>query len=107
MNFFALNESVVITPTNGRDADGDPIGDGSPITLKALVAPGNSVFQFGTGGDMESADFTVFFPLGTVLPEEFRVSVRGVNGVGRVQKWDVGSTVGGFAVLVSAATGHA
>lgn len=113
-----MPEIVTITPGGGRDAKGDPIAPGDPFELIALeVAPGNTVLQYGVGGDLSKVEFTVFLPLRTRGPdpdfgyvstmdrlagETFGIEVRNRVCRGRAQLWDPA----GIVVLAHSATGR-
>lgn len=117
-----MSEPVVVTPQAGRDRKGDPLpAVGDPFTLHGIVAPGNTTRSYGAGGDLEEADFTIFFPLrirrevsgewgwvsvAELLINDFTVTLRGKTCVGRIQDWNEGGR-GGVVVLALAATGKA
>lgn len=116
-----MTEQVTITPLGGQNTDGDPLPDGTPFPLRGLVTPGNTTRRPGESGDLDTADFTVYLPLrmrlesevpgvwewvsvGDLLTEDFRITVRGRECVGRAQVWEEGGR-GGIAVLATSATG--
>lgn len=111
-----MRELVTIRPDAGRDSDGDPLADGAPFDVRALeVAPGNTLRAPRTGGDLDSADFTVFLPLriragdtyvvtSTACTENFSIVVRGRTCRGRLQEWKSGGR-GGCAVLALSRSG--
>lgn len=113
-----MTEQVTITPDIGSDAKGNPKPAGTPFTVPALeVAPGNTLLRYGVGGDLDSADFTVFLPLqirigspavrvrtAAACTENFTVLVRGRKCQGRLQEWDSGGQ-GGVAILCQSAKG--
>ena len=112
-----MTEQVTITPMGGQNADGDPLPDGASFAVTAFeVAPGNTLLEFGIGGDLDSVDFTAYLPLrfrdvggfwsplADRLAAPFRVDVRGRSCIGRAQEWNSGGR-GGIAVLCHSATG--
>ena len=108
-------EPVTITPQSGLDEHDDPLPAGTPFTVNALVAPGNTTLRPGADAELDQADYTLYMPLrvevggkwvqtAIVLTEEFTVTVRGRVCVGRVKDWDL-SGRGGLEVLASSKTG--
>lgn len=102
-------ETVTVTPTFGYNDDGDPIPDGTPFDLTPkFIAPGNTLREFGVGGDLEQADFTVFLAItdrGKVKDND-RIDVRGNDCYARVQDWVSPRTKRGIvAVLAKSGTG--
>lgn len=117
-----MTERVTITPLGGLNTNGDPRSDGTPFDLVAWeVAPGNTLLQYGIGGDLDTVEFTVFLPLRIraqvgadwlwqpvidKLTDSFAVDVRGRHCIGRAQEWNSGGR-GGLAILCHSATGKA
>ncbi|WP_234785807.1 hypothetical protein [Mycolicibacterium elephantis] len=114
-------ETVTVTPTSGLDSNGDPVAPGSPVTLTPLeIAPGNTVLQYGIGGDLDDVEFTVYFPprvrtgvntyaeTATVVADDYGINVRGRDCRARVAVWrsQRGGARGGVAVLCRSATGQ-
>lgn len=110
-----MTEQVTITPQAGLDAYDNPLPAGTPFTLSALVAPGNTTVAPGADGDLDRVEFTVYLPLKvkrfgvwvrtvTALTEAFTVTVRGQVCVGRAKEWEQAGR-GGVEVLATAATG--
>lgn len=110
-----MSEQVTITPQAGLDANDDPLPAGTPFTLSALVAPTGTSVDLGPDGSRDSAAFTVYLPLkvklpsgwvrtATALTDNFTVTVRGQECVGRAREWDEGGR-GGVEVLAIAETG--
>lgn len=102
-----MTETVTITPTFGRDDDGNPIDNGDPFVVTPLViAPGNTTVQFTDSGNVDSADFTVYLTLGTVVKDGDLIAVRDRDCVARVQKWVSPRTHRGvIAVVCTSDTG--
>lgn len=80
-------ETVTVTPTFGSDSDGDPVADGTPFDAEALVAPGNTSFGYGVQGDLDTAEFTLYLPIGTAVKDDDRIEVRGRVCTARVKEW--------------------
>ena len=110
-----MTETVTITPQSGLDAHDDPIAAGTPFTLNAMVAPGNTALRPGADGSLDTVAFTVFLPLKiyvdaswvntvSALTDNFTITVRSQVCVGRVREWNVAGR-GGIEVLATAATG--
>lgn len=114
-----MTETVTVTPVRQWDSDGNPIGGGGPVELTPLeVAPGNTVLQYGVGGDLDDVEFTVFLPLrvrtgvdtwtetAALVPDDSTVTVRGKKCRARTQVWQSQrSHRGGVAVLCRSTTG--
>ncbi|HQC78414.1 MAG TPA: hypothetical protein PLH92_17045 [Mycobacterium sp.] len=110
-----MSEAVVITPRSGIDANDDPLPAGDPVTLRGLVAPGNTLIKPGADSDLDVVDFIVYLPLmvsrptgwvrtSTLLTENFTITIRDQVCVGRVKVWDENGR-GGVEVLASAKSG--
>lgn len=113
-------ETVVVTPASGYDNDGDPIAPGSPVTLAPLeIAPGNTGQVFNDNGVLDTAEFTLYFPLRvrvagewvaaeSVVRDDYAIKVRDRDCWARVQVWRSQRTHrGGVVVLCKSATGEA
>jgi hypothetical protein len=103
-----MSETVTVTPRFDNDLNGDPVADGVPYTLTArAVAPGNTMISYGAGGDLDDVEFTVFLPLGSVISNGYKITVRGRDCVARVQVWDSAWNTGrgGVIVLAKSTTG--
>ncbi|TXH18709.1 MAG: hypothetical protein E6R06_26070 [Mycobacterium sp.] len=104
-----MTETVTVTPKYPVDANGDHPPDGAPYTLTPLeIAPGNTMRQFGTGGDLEDAEFTVFLPLAdeAKIADDYGIKVRGHDCFARVQVWrSQRSGRGGIVVLAKSPSG--
>lgn len=113
-----MTEQVTITPLGGRDSNGDPLPDGASFSVRAYeVAPGNTLLEYGIGGDLDSVEFTAYLPLrvrdgggswsslADKLAAPFSIDVRDRRCVGRMQEWNSGGR-GGIAVLCHSATGQ-
>jgi len=102
------------------DDDGDPVPPGSPVVLTPLViAPGNTSWIFGRGGDQDTVEFTVYFGLIThrpdintwvdttdVIADNYGIRVRDRDCLARVRVWrSPRSSLGGVEVLCRSATG--
>lgn len=102
-------ETVTITPTFGYNSGGDPLPDGTPFDLAPkFIAPGNTLREFGAGGDLEEAEFTVFLELTDLgkVKDDDRIGVRGKDCFARVQDWVSPRTHRGVvAILAKSATG--
>lgn len=107
---MSARETVIVTPTFGYDDDGDPRPDGTPFPLTAkFVAPGNTLREFGVGGDLEQAEFTVFLELTDLgkVKDGYRIEVRDKDCFARVQDWVSPRTGRGVvAVLAKSGTGQ-
>lgn len=106
---MSARETVTVTPTFGYDDYGDPKPDGTPFPLTAkFIAPGNTLREFGVGGDSEHAEFTVFLELtdrGKVKDDD-RIEVRDKDCFARVQDWVSPRTGRGVvAILATSRTG--
>jgi hypothetical protein len=78
-------ELTTITPKFGRDDTGQPLPDGAPVDVVALgVDTGNTAKRYGRTGELDEADFTVAYPLGTVVKDGDVITVRGRRGYARV-----------------------
>jgi hypothetical protein len=101
-------ETVTVTPNNGLDGDGNPVAAGAPVTVSTLaVAPGNTVLQYGIGGDLDDVVFTVYLELGSAVADDDVITVRGKQCRARVQEWISPWTGrGGLAVLARSTTGR-
>jgi len=110
-----VTEAVIITPQVGLDDNDDPLPGGTPVTLQALVAPGNTTVQPGADGDLDQIDFTVYLPLkvnrssrwvptSELLTDNFTITVRGTVCTGRAKLWDEHGR-GGIEILATADTG--
>lgn len=107
---MSARETVTVTPTFGYDDNGDPKPDGTPFPLTPkFIAPGNTLREFGVGGDLEQADFTVFLELTDLgkVKDDDRITVRGnENLYARVQDWVSPRTGRGVvAILAKSGTG--
>ena len=117
-----MTETVTVTPPVELNANMNPVGGGGdPVVLTPLeVAPGNTVLQYGVGGDLDDVEFTVYLPLRTkidadwvdtetLVPDNSRISVRGRDCVARVSVWrsQRNPVRGGIAVLCRSSTGKA
>lgn len=102
-------ETVTVTPLFEMDADGNPVPPGTPVMLTPIaIAPGNTTRQFGDGGELEAAEFTVYLRLAdeAKIADDYQVDVRGKTCLARVQVWRSPRTGrGGVVVLCRAATG--
>lgn len=77
----ATREQVTITPTFGRDLDGQPRDDGVPFVVMARgVKAGNTTRTIGDDGELLSADFTIAFDLDVAIKDGDRVAVRDRTG---------------------------
>jgi len=80
-------EQTVITPKFGRDDSGQPLPDGDPVTVFARgVDPGNTVKTYGVSGELDEAEFTIAYDLGTPVKDGDVITVRGRRGYARVRK---------------------
>lgn len=110
MNLFGTSEQVTVTPQAGLDGDGDPIPGGTPVVIEAItVAPGNTAIQFMDSGDVDSADFTVYLPIGAQIKDDDLITVRERTCLARVQEWrdpwPGGVPLDGVVVLCKSVTG--
>jgi hypothetical protein len=88
MDFFGMTEQVTVTPQSGLDSDGDPIAAGVPVVLDAIaVAPGNTSFRVGDDSELDSAESTVYLPVGSPVSDDDLILVRGRACLARVQEW--------------------
>lgn len=110
-----MSEPVIITPQAGMDAYDNPLPAGTPFTLTALVAPGDTTKKYGPDGNADDVQFTVYLPLrfkrpsgwvrtATALTDNFTITVRGQTCRGRAKEWTEGGR-GGVEVLAIAYTG--
>lgn len=102
-----MNETVTITPSGGRDDDGNPVTGGDPVVVAPIaIAPGNTTVQFTDSGNVDSADFTVYFRLGVEISDGDVITVRGRDCLARVQEWiNPYANHGGVVVLCTSDTG--
>ncbi|MCV7205303.1 hypothetical protein H7J71_25185 [Mycolicibacterium peregrinum] len=104
-------ETVTVTPLFGNDDDGNPVPAGTPVVLTPIaIAPGNTTRQFGEGGDLDAAEFTVFLKLAdeAKIADDYQIEVRGKTCLARVRVWRSPRTGrGGIEVLCRSATGKA
>jgi len=102
-----VTETVTVTPQSGYDTDGNPVGGGSPVEVSTLgIAPGNSELRYGTGGDLDDVQFTVYLELGSPITDDDQITVRGKKCRARVQEWRSPRTNrGGLVVLARSTTG--
>lgn len=103
-----MSEPVTVTPQVSRDDDGNPVPGGAPMVLQAFaVAPGNTTVQFTDSGNVDSADFTVYFLESVNINDGDLIEVRGRTCTARVRDWvdPYGSDVGGLEVLCTSDTG--
>lgn len=102
-----MAETVTITPQFGRDDDGNPVPPGDPITLTPFaIAPGNTTVQFTDAGNVDSADFTVYFmpaPDAEVKDGDL-IEVRDRLCTARVRLWDW-EGISGLEILCTSDTG--
>ena len=116
-----MSEVVTVIPTSGNDAYGDPVAQGTPVTLVPLeVAPGNTAIKYGMGGDLTDVEFTVYLPLRTRILANYyetgefvkdgdEIVVRGRKCVAMVQIWRSQRSTGrgGLVVLARSKSGKA
>lgn len=101
-----MNETVTITPTQGKNTDGDPLPAGDPFDVLGLVAPGNTSYRFNDQGELDSAAFTVYLPIGTAIKDDDRITVRDRVCVARVREWhSMRTTRANLEVLCLSVTG--
>jgi hypothetical protein len=102
-----MSESVVVTPRFERDDDGNPVADGTPVTLEAFaVAPGNSTITYTDAGDVDNVAFTVFFQAPVAVKDGDLITVREKDCNARIQLWENPyHPHGGFVVLAESITG--
>lgn len=110
-----MTETVTVTPQSGLDAYDNPQTAGTPITLRAMVAPTDTSVEPGPDGNLDTVAFTVYLPLRikqgsawvrtvSALTESFTIAVRGRTCVGRAREWNEGGR-GGVEVLATSETG--
>lgn len=110
-----MSETVTITPEVGIDANDDPLPGGTPFSLSALVAPGNTTVRPGADGQLDSVDFTAYLPLrirtdagwvrtSSLLTANFTITIRDQVCVGRVREWNENGR-GGIEVLATIKSG--
>lgn len=104
-----MTETVVVTPRFDRDDDGNPVANGSPVTLQAFaVAPGNTTITYTHAGDVDDIAFTVFFQTPVAINDGDLIVVRGKPCNARIQLWENPYRPhGGFVVLAESTTGAA
>lgn len=106
-----MSETVTVTPLFSNDDDGNPVPPGTPVVLTPIaIAPGNTTRQFGEGGDLDAAEFTVYLSLAdeSKIADDYGIHVRGKDCFARVQVWRSPRTSrGGVVVLCKSATGKA
>jgi hypothetical protein len=113
-----MAETVVVTPKFGHDDDGNPVDDGTPVTLMPIaIAPGNTLQQPAAGGELDEAEFTLFFgptvfldgtrqTTADLIKDDYGITVRDRPCLIRVQDWRSPRTGrGGLVVLARSATG--
>lgn len=102
-----MAETVTVTPQSGYDSRGNPLPSGDPVVLPTLaIAPGNTVLQFGIGGDLDDVQFTVYMELDSSINDDDEMTVRGKECRARVQEWRSPRTNrGGLVVLARSTTG--
>jgi hypothetical protein len=99
-------ETVTITPTFGLDSDGNPVDAGDPVQAQALVAPGNTAFQYGATSDTDTTDFTLYLPIDTEVKDDDLIEVRGRTCTARVREWhSMRTTRAKLEVLCRSTTG--
>lgn len=80
-------ERITVTPRGGQDDDGARLPDGPAFSVVALaVDAGNTAERYGAEGTTLEADFTVVVALGSGIGDGDLVTVRGRDGVARVQR---------------------
>lgn len=83
-----LDEKVTITPAGGRDDDGNVIAGGAPFDVVAIdVTAGNTTARFGAAGELSEAAFTLVFPVDTAINDDDWITVRGLTGRARIQRF--------------------
>jgi hypothetical protein len=102
-----MSETVTVTPRSDRDDDGNPVANGSPVTLSArAIAPGNTTVRYTESGNVDNVAFTVFLRLGAAVKDGDLIKVRNQTCVARVQEWrSPWSNRGGVVVLAESVTG--
>lgn len=103
-----MAETITVRPGGGGyDNRGNPIPAGEPVEIPTLgIAPGNTALEFGSGGDTESVEFTVYLELGSPISDNDEITVRGNPFRARVQEWRSPHTNrGGLVVLAQSDTG--
>lgn len=110
-----MTEVVIITPQVGIDAYDNPVAGGAPISIDALVAPGDTTVRPGADGQLDVIDFTAYLPLrfngpegwvrtSSLLTDKFTITIRDKICVGRAREWDENGR-GGIKVLASIKSG--
>ena len=110
-----MTEIVTITPQVGIDANDNPVAGGTPFTLPARVAPGNTTVRPGADGQLDTADFTAYLPLkvkgasgwvstSSLLTDKFTITIRNQVCVGRAREWNENGR-GAIEVLASIKSG--
>lgn len=91
----------------GYDSDGNPIPTGALVSIRAIaIAPGNTSLEFITGGDTDTAEYTVYLPLGSPIVDDDQIEVRGKHCRARVKEWiSPYSGRGGLEVVCKSVTG--
>jgi hypothetical protein len=99
---------VIVTPggTNWDD-DGNPTPTSADIPLQAMaIAPGDTSFTPGPGGELDTVTYTVYLPLGAPISNDDTMLVRGKVCEVRVKEWiSPWSGRGGLEVSCVAAAG--
>lgn len=103
-------ETVTVTSQAGLDEDGNPTSGGIPAVVETIaIAPGNTSFAFMDSGDVDSAEFTVYLPVGSPVHDDDLITVRGRTCRARVQEWrdpwPSGEPLEGLVVLCRSVTG--
>lgn len=81
-------ETVTVTPTFRRDADGNQPPDGTPYDLEAkAVAPGNQLLAWEIGRDIANVQYTAFFQHDIPTETGHRINVRGDELTAYVHRW--------------------
>ena len=102
-----MSETVAITPAFGYDDDGNPEPTGPTIEAEAFaVAPGNTSYSYGNNGDVDTAEYTIYLPVGTPIKDDDVIIVRGRTCVARVREWrSLRTDRAALEVLCKSATG--
>lgn len=104
-----MPETVTVTPRSDRDDDGNPVANGAPFELTPFaIGPGNTTIQYTDSGDVDSAEFTLYFmpaPTAAIRDGDL-ITVRGRTCVARPRLWDW-QNFGGLEVLCESMTGAA
>lgn len=102
-----MTETVTVTPRFGLDSDGNPVADGTPVTMQAFaVAPGNTTITYTNAGDVDNVAFTVFFTAAVAIKDDDLIVVRDQPCNARIQLWENPYHAhGGFVVLAQSTTG--